>query len=203
MSVNLIKCGVGNIGSVKNALNQIGYEPNIVENPNQFNNYFKKIILPGVGSFDSFITSLRYSGLFNEIISLVNNGQFSILGICVGLQSLFKTSEEGTETGLSLIKGSVVKIKSDQDIKIPHMGWNDIIVDKENSLLTDIPKNKFYFAHSYCVKPSFEENISAHTIYDKKIPVVINYKNIYGVQFHPEKSFLQGQKILKNFIDLC
>jgi imidazoleglycerol phosphate synthase glutamine amidotransferase subunit HisH len=68
---------------------------------------------------------------------------------------------------------------------------------------TDIPKNKFYFAHSYCVKPLYEESILAHTIYDKKIPVVINYKNIYGVQFHPEKSFLQGQKILKNFIDLC
>jgi glutamine amidotransferase len=203
MSVNLIKCGVGNIGSVKNALNQIGYEPNIVENPNQFNHNFKKIILPGVGSFDSFIISLKHSGLFNEIISLVNSRQFSILGICVGLQSFFETSEEGSKIGLSLIKGSVVKIKSDQDIKIPHMGWNDIIVNKENSLLTDIPKNKFYFAHSYCVKPLYEENILAHTIYDKIIPVVINYKNIYGVQFHPEKSFLQGQKILKNFMDLC
>jgi glutamine amidotransferase len=203
MSVNLIKCGVGNIGSVKNALNQIGCAPNIVENPKQFNNNFKKIILPGVGSFDSFIIGLKHSGLFNEIISLVNKNHFSILGICVGLQSFFEKSEEGSETGLSLIKGNVVKIKSEQDIKIPHMGWNDIIVDKENNLLINIPKNKFYFAHSYCVKPLYEENILAHTIYDKKIPVVINYKNIYGVQFHPEKSFLQGQKILKNFIDLC
>jgi glutamine amidotransferase len=203
MSLNLIKCGVGNIGSVENALNQIGCKPNIVEFPNQFNNNFKKIILPGVGSFDSFVASLKQSGLFNEIISLVKIKQFSILGICVGLQSFFEKSEEGFESGLSLIKGEVVKIKSDKDIKIPHMGWNDIIFNKKNNLFSNIQKNKFYFAHSYYAKPLFEENIIAHVLYSKNIPVAVNYKNIYGVQFHPEKSFLQGQKILKNFIDLC
>jgi glutamine amidotransferase len=203
MSVNLIKCGVGNVGSVINALKQIGCTANIVEKPDQFNLNFKKIILPGVGSFDSFIISLKQSGLFDKIVALVNQEKFSILGICVGLQSFFEKSEEGLETGLNLLKGNVIKIKSSPRIKIPHMGWNDLIIKKNNNLIKDIPKNKFYFAHSYYVNCLFNDNILASVTYDEEIPVVINYKNIYGVQFHPEKSFLQGQKILKNFIDLC
>lgn len=203
MSVNLIKCGVGNVGSVINALKQIGCTANIVEKSHQFNLNFKKIILPGVGSFDSFIISLKQSGLFDKIVALVNQEKFSILGICVGLQSFFEKSEEGLETGLKLLKGNVIKIKSSPRIKIPHMGWNDLIIKKNNNLIKDIPKNKFYFAHSYYVNCLFNDNILASVTYDEEIPVVINYKNIYGVQFHPEKSFLQGQKILKNFIDLC
>jgi glutamine amidotransferase len=203
MSINLIKCGLGNVGSVKNALNKIGYHPNIVERPDQFNYNFKKIILPGVGSFDSFIASLKKSGLFDEIIYLVKRQQFSILGICVGLQSFFETSEEGAETGLSLIKGRVARINSIKQIKVPHMGWNDLIIKKNKKLLFDLPKKNFYFAHSYYAKCLFEEDILAYTIYDENIPAVINYNNVYGVQFHPEKSFLQGQKILKNFIELC
>jgi len=203
MSVNLIKCGVGNVGSVINALKQIGCTANIVEKSDQFNLNFKKIILPGVGSFDSFIISLKQSGLFDKIVALVNKEKFSILGICVGLQSFFEKSEEGLETGLNLLKGNVIKIKSSPAIKIPHMGWNDLIIKKNNNLIKDIPKNKFYFAHSYYVNCLFNDNILASVTYDEEIPVVINYKNIYGVQFHPEKSFLQGQKILKNFIDLC
>jgi glutamine amidotransferase len=203
MSVNLIKCGVGNVGSVINALKQIGCTANIVEKPDQFNLNFKKIILPGVGSFDSFIISLKQSGLFDKIVALVNQEKFSILGICVGLQSFFEKSEEGLETGLNLLKGNVIKIKSSPRIKIPHMGWNDLIIKKNNNLIKDIPKNKFYFAHSYYVNCLFNDNILASVTYDEEIPVVINYKNIYGVQFHPEKSFLQGQKIIKNFIDLC
>jgi len=203
MSVNLIKCGVGNVGSVINALKQIDCPANIVERSDQFNLNFKKIILPGVGSFDSFIFSLKQSGLFDKIVTLVNQEKFSILGICVGLQSFFEKSEEGLETGLNLLKGNVIKIKSSPGIKIPHMGWNDLIIKKSSNLIKDIPKNKFYFAHSYYVNCLFNDNILASVTYNEEIPVVINYKNIYGVQFHPEKSFLQGQKILKNFIDLC
>jgi glutamine amidotransferase len=202
--INLIKCGVGNIGSVKNALNQIGCNANIVERPDQFNLNLRKIILPGVGSFDSFIYSLKQSGLFNKIIELVEKHNFTIMGICVGLQSFFHNSEEGNETGMSLIKGNIFKIKSGTGIKIPHMGWNDLIIkNKNNNLLKDIPKNKFYFAHSFYAECSYKENILATVIHGQEICSIVNYRNIYGVQFHPEKSYLQGQKIFKNFIDLC
>lgn len=201
--LNLIKCGIGNIGSLKNALNCIGCNPNIVEYPSQINYDLKKIILPGVGSFDSFILSLKKNGLFNEIKKLVLENKYKILGICVGMQSFFNYSEEGDEKGLDIIKGNVVKINKKKNNKIPHMGWNDIEILNSDSLLNNLPKSKFYFAHSYIAKNIDNENILSTTNHSESFPSSIKYQNIYGVQFHPEKSFIQGQKILKNFIDLC
>jgi glutamine amidotransferase len=201
--LNLIKCGIGNIGSIRNALNSIGCSPNIVEHPSQINYDFKKIILPGVGSFDSFIIGLKKNGLFDEIKKLVLKNKYKILGICVGMQSFFTDSEEGIEKGLNIIEGNLVKLNNSNNYKVPHMGWNNIEILNSESLLNNLPESKFYFAHSYIVKNINNDKILSLTRHSEKFPSSIKYQNIYGVQFHPEKSFNQGQKILKNFIDLC
>ena len=201
--LNLIKCGIGNIGSIKNALNAIGVEPNIVESQSEINHNLKKIILPGVGSFDSFIKSLKQKGLFDEIRKLVLIKKYKILGICVGMQSFFEESEEGNEIGLKLIIGNLIKFKNNKNIKVPHMGWNNLDINDSRNLLTNLPKLKFYFAHSFHLTNINKENILGSTTHGITFPSCINYENIYGVQFHPEKSFLQGQQVLKNFIEKC
>ena len=201
--LNLIKCGTGNIGSIKNALNAIGVEPNIAESQSEINHNFKKIILPGVGSFDSFINSLKKKKLFDEIKKLVLSENYKILGICVGMQSFFKSSEEGTEEGLDILKGNLIKFDLKKEFKVPHMGWNNLKILNSKNLLSDLPKTKFYFAHSYHAVNVEKNNILSETEHGFSFPSCVNYKNIYGVQFHPEKSFFQGQKILKNFIELC
>ena len=201
--VNLVQSGIGNIGSIKNVLNNMGYETNIVFSSIQFNHNFKKIILPGVGSFDSFINSLKINGLFNEIKRLVLDEKFKILGICVGMQSLFEKSEEGVERGLDLIKGNLAKFKNSHNFKVPHMGWNEIEINKTNKLLDNLPKKRFYFAHSYYLENISEDIILSNTNHNLTFPSSINFKNIYGTQFHPEKSFAQGHQILKNFIEKC
>ena len=201
--LNLIRCGIGNIGSIKNALHAIGCVPNIVEQPSEINSKYKKIILPGVGSFDSFINSLKKKKLFDEIKKLVLLEDYKILGICVGMQSFFKSSEEGTEEGLDIIRGNLIKFNIKKEFKVPHMGWNNLKILNSENLLNDLPKTKFYFAHSYHATNVEKNNILSETDHGISFPACINYKNIYGVQFHPEKSFFQGQKILKNFIELC
>ncbi len=201
--LNLIKCGIGNIGSVKNALNAIGVEPTIIQKPSEINHKYKKIILPGVGSFDSFINSLRKAELYDQIKKLVLIDKYKILGICVGMQSFFKSSEEGIEEGLDIIKGNLIKFDVRKEFKVPHMGWNNLKILNSKSLLSNLPKTKFYFAHSYHAANVEKNVILSETEHGVSFPACINYKNIYGVQFHPEKSFFQGQKILKNFIDLC
>ena len=201
--LNLIKCGIGNIGSVKNALNAIGVEPNIIQQPSEINHDYKKIILPGVGSFDSFVHSLKKSKLYDEIKKLVLIEKYKILGICVGMQSFFNESEEGNEKGLSLLEGNLIKFKYKDEFKVPHMGWNNVDVIEEEGLLNDLPKTKFYFAHSYYLANTNKKYIIGKTNHNITFASSIKWDNIYGVQFHPEKSFLQGQKILKNFIDLC
>ena len=201
--LNLIKCGTGNIGSIKNALNAIGVEPNIVENQSEINHNFNKIILPGVGSFDSFINSLKKKRLFDEIKKLILLENYKILGICVGMQSFFRSSEEGTEEGLNIVKGDLIKFDIKKEFKVPHMGWNNLKILNSKNLLDNLPKTNFYFAHSYYATNVEENNILSVADHGITFPACINNKNIYGVQFHPEKSFFQGQKILKNFIDLC
>ena len=201
--LNLIKCGIGNIGSVKNALNAIGVIPTIVQQPSEINHDYKKIILPGVGSFDSFIDSLKETKLFDEIKKLVSIDKYKILGICVGMQSFFEKSDEGNQKGLGLIKGNLIKFDNKTGFKVPHMGWNNINIKNSNNLLNNLPKDRFYFAHSYYLENINDEFILCDTKHNITFPSSINYENIYGVQFHPEKSFLQGQKILRNFIDKC
>jgi len=190
--INLVKSGVGNIGSVVRVLNDLKYEYEIVNNPKQFSDT-KKIILPGVGSFDSFINSLKSKNLFEEIKKLVLKKKYSILGICVGMQSLFLGSEEGLAPGFGFFNHKCKKFKS-IDYKIPHIGWNKIDIRRKNYLFDNIENNFFYFAHSYAVLAPTEEFTISTTNYIENFSSVVWSDNIYGVQFHPEKSFDQESK---------
>ena len=199
--INIIKSGVGNIGSLIKVINDLEYSYKIISNPDDFTNT-KKIILPGVGSFDSFINSLRNQNLFEKITLLVREQKYSILGICVGMQSLFKKSEEGKSNGLNLIDGECVKFKL-KKLKVPHLGWNNVNFNQNNEIINNINKNNFYFAHSYHVTKVDVKYVIATTDHENSFPSIINVDNIYGVQFHPEKSYDQGKKLIKNFIEKC
>ena len=189
-----------NIHSVKKALNYINCNHIELNNPSDFND-IDAIILPGVGAFDAAMQVLKNSGMANSLIK-ANLNKTPIFGICLGMQLLFEKSEEGSEKGLGLIEGSVKKIIQIDDIKIPHMGWNETYYQNKSNIFTKI-KNKsfFYYVHSYECVPLNKDVITSYTNYGNKICSSIENENIIATQFHPEKSGSNGIKIYKNFID--
>ena len=200
--VNLIKTEVGNIGSVMRVINDLEYDVNLVSKKNEIDKNFK-IILPGVGNFDTFINSLKINNLYNEIKKYVLEDKIKLLGICVGMQSLFATSEEGEENGFGFINAECKKFVSNS-LKVPHIGWNEINEINNSVILDDVKKKLFYFAHSFHVDTQIEERyVLAKTRYSYDFPSIICKNNIYGVQFHPEKSSNQGHQIFKNFLEKC
>ena len=200
--VNLIQSSVGNVGSVIRVLNDLDYRINLVSNVNEIDKNYK-IILPGVGSFDSFMKSLKSKNLFLEIKKFVLDDKVKILGICVGMQSLLKSSEEGEEEGFGFIDCKCKKFVS-SEYKVPHIGWNSINENQFSKIFDGIEKKLFYFAHSFHVDNKIDEKIIlAKTNYCLEFPSAINKDNIFGVQFHPEKSFEQGKNVIKNFLEKC
>jgi len=189
-----------NIHSVKKALNYINCNHIELNNPSDFND-IDAIILPGVGAFDAAMQVLKNSGMANSLIK-ANLNKTPIFGICLGMQLLFEKSEEGSEKGLGLIEGSVKKIIQIDDIKIPHMGWNETYYQNKSNIFKKI-KNKsfFYYVHSYECVPLNKDIITSYTNYGNKICSSIENENIIATQFHPEKSGSNGIKIYKNFID--
>ncbi len=162
-----------------------------------------KIILPGVGAFDYAMELLNDSGMRQILDELVMDRHIPILGICVGMQILAKSSEEGTQRGLGWIKGEVRKFDPSSMIQkthLPHMGWNDVYPVGSNILFHNLEKDaRFYFLHSYYFHCHNHENIIAFCEYGIRFDCAVNHKNIYGVQFHPEKSHQCGTKLLINF----
>lgn len=199
--INIIKSGVGNIGSLLRILDDLGLSYCVVEKPEDFS-MTKKIILPGVGSFDSFVNELKSRNLFNEIKRKVLEKNYGLLGICVGMQSLFEGSEEGAQEGFKFIKGNINKFNPKNNEKVPHLGWNSIDIISEDLIFEGIENKLFYFAHSYFLPFHNPYSISTTLYIDKFCSVVKNDK-IYGVQFHPEKSYFQGSQLIKNFILKC
>ena len=189
-----------NIHSVKKALNYINCKHIELNKPTDFND-IDAIILPGVGAFDAAMQVLKNSGMANSLIK-ANLKKTPIFGICLGMQLLFEKSEEGSEKGLGLIEGSVKKIIQIDDIKIPHMGWNETYYQNKSNIFKKI-KNKsfFYYVHSYECVPLNKDVITSYTNYGNKICSSIENENIVATQFHPEKSGSNGIKIYKNFID--
>ncbi len=200
--IGIIDYNMGNLASVYNACHLLDAKASIVKDPNDLKN-FDRIILPGVGAFGDAMEHLNETGMKEAILEYSKSGK-PMMGICLGMQLLFESSQEfGHSSGLGLINGEVVKFdksKMHEDIKIPHMGWNTII-NKEHPLFEGLKNPYLYFVHSYHAITS-EENIIGKTIYGYEFASAVNKENIYGFQPHPEKSHDNGIQILKNFTKL-
>lgn len=200
MAIGIIDYGMGNLQSVKNALEFIGVEAFVASDIETLNKA-DKIILPGVGAFKDAIELIRDKGL-DVFLSQAKTEGKPVLGICLGMQLLFDSSTEfGVHKGLGLIPGQVVKFES-EDLKIPHMGWNSLGIKKEAPLFKDLPDEAYvYFVHSYYLRTK-EKYVSATTYYGHEVQVAAQDASIYGLQFHPEKSGDVGLQILRNFAAL-
>ena len=198
--ITIIDLGIGNLGSLKNMLEYLDISCEITKDLNYISNS-KKIILSGVGSFDSSMYNINSNKELKSILNeLVLTKKIPILGICMGMQIMLESSEEGNQEGLGWIQGKVKKFKNSTDLKIPHMGWNIANINKENALC-EIDQ-KYYFVHSYYTELKDMKNCMMTTNYGVKFCSGIFDNNIYGVQFHPEKSHKNGMLLLKNFSNL-
>lgn len=202
--ITIIDYGMGNLKSIKNMLKHLGVPSNISGNTDEILEA-QKIILPGVGAFDNAMSNINSMGLKEILDRKIIDEKIPVLGICLGMQLLTEKSEEGSIKGLGYIKGKTVKFSfpKKENLKIPHMGWNTITILKESLLTKDMyGENRFYFVHSYhvvCKDPS--DNL-CNTFYGYDFISAFSRGNIYGVQFHPEKSHKFGMQILKNFSEL-
>jgi len=193
-----------NIGSIFNMLKKIGANAVIASDISMIEKA-EKLILPGVGAFDNGMTNLREQGLIEILNKKVIKGKTLILGICLGMQLMTKSSEEGTSKGLGWFNASTIRFKFDEknNLKIPHMGWNTVQLNKESSLFKEMfDEPRFYFVHSYHVVCNDEQDILTRTYHGYEFVSAIQKDNIMGVQFHPEKSHKFGMKLLKNFMEL-
>jgi glutamine amidotransferase len=206
MYVAIIDYGSGNLRSVQKALQTLGFPAEITKDKVTIHNA-KGVILPGVGSFDAALNELRQYGLEGAIEEAIALSK-PFLGICLGLQHLFETSEEGKERGLSIFQGKVKKFNfagtpwSNQSV--PHMGWNRLLFKHKAPIFEGIEEGSMvYFAHSYHVVPKDDMIVATTTDYGIEFVSSIWKDNLFGIQFHPEKSGEVGLKILKNFGNLC
>jgi imidazole glycerol-phosphate synthase subunit HisH len=200
--IAIIDYGMGNIHSVQKALESVGAETLVTNDPQELEKC-DKVVLPGVGAFDDATQELEKRGL-SAAIRRSGAGKKIFLGICLGMQLLFEKSEEGSLPGLGILKGAVKKFPGGKRLKVPHMGWNDLnLRQKDCPLFKDLKDNSYvYFCHSYYPAPQDEKVIAATTSYGVEFAAIVRQANVYGVQFHPEKSQETGLKILKNFVQL-
>lgn len=200
--ITIIDYGVGNIFAFQNVYKRLNIQTKIAKKADDLINV-EKIILPGVGSFDYAMEQLNNSGMRENLDDLVLNKNIPVIGICVGMQIMAKRSEEGKLEGLNWIDSEILKFDKKlikHRTKLPHMGWNDVIPIKRNPLFKDLEDSSiYYFLHSYYFKCNDLENNLANSNYGISFSSAINKNNIYGIQFHPEKSHKNGEKILYNF----
>ena len=201
--IAIIDYDAGNLKSVEKAFLHIGEEAIITRNQDEILSA-DKVILPGVGAFGDAMHKLHSYHLVDTIKKVVDNGT-PLLGICLGLQLLFESSEESVEVkGLSILEGEIVKIPENNELKIPHIGWNSLEVREGAKLFQGLPQNPYvYFVHSYYLKAKNENEVAATTDYSTVIHASVEKDNIYGCQFHPEKSGDVGLQILRNFAKLA
>ena len=200
--ITIIDYNTCNVGSINNMLRKLGYD-SIISNNREEIKKAEKLILPGVGSFDKGINNLKDLGLIPIIRDKVNSGT-PILGICLGYQLLSRRSEEGKEAGLGLIEADTLKFSFNNPLlRIPHMGWNTLKNYNDSKLFKGLETEaRFYFVHSYYVSCDNPKLIAAYTDYGDSFASAIEKDNIFGVQFHPEKSHKYGMRVLTNFINV-
>jgi imidazole glycerol-phosphate synthase subunit HisH len=199
--IAIINYGLGNVKAFATVYKNLNIPAKIVSHADDLGG-IDKVILPGVGAFDFAMERLEKSGMRNSLDDIVLNKKIPVLGICVGMQMMGISSEEGSLPGLGWING-VVKRFRNESMFIPHMGWNNVIPKRENALFSGLDEDShFYFLHSYYFKCHVEENVIAVTDYFGEFDSAVKAENVYGVQFHPEKSHEWGIKLLENFARL-
>jgi len=201
MSIGLVDYGLGNLGSVTNMLKRVGADSHRVSEPEQVL-ASDKVLLPGIGAFDTGMTRLRDQGLFEPLREFAASGR-PLLGICLGMQLLLDGSEEGVEPGLGLIPGTSVRFAEEPELRVPHMGWNVVTPTHDDPLVAGLePDSRFYFVHSYKVVPTSDSDVLALTAYGAPFASMIRSGNVMGAQYHPEKSHAFGTRVLSNFASL-
>ncbi|KAF1082717.1 MAG: Imidazole glycerol phosphate synthase amidotransferase subunit HisH [Candidatus Rifleibacterium amylolyticum] len=205
MDIAIIDYGLGNIKSIQNMMALLGTKCFATKNPAEIRNA-RKLILPGVGAFDEGVANLRQNGLIEVLSHEVLVEKKNILGICLGMQLMTEKSEEGSESGLGWFKARTKRFGCSigEKMKVPHMGWNEVCPVSYRTLFKNFEdsESRFYFVHSYYVECDDRRDVLASCVYGEEFACAIAKENIYGVQFHPEKSHKFGMKLLKNFAEL-
>lgn len=203
--IKIVDYGMGNTGSLSNMIRKTGSYSEVCSKPAQLSDA-TAIILPGVGSFDNGMEKLRNTGFLEEIKYLVLSKRVPLLGVCLGMHLLFENSEEGELAGLSLLNGNVIRFnfkgqENFENLKVPHMGWNLLHPKAKSDIFSGLDEEaRFYFVHSYHVNCDDLSDVAATANYGYEFVCSVRRKNIFGVQFHPEKSHRFGVQFFKNFI---
>lgn len=205
--IGIINYGLGNVGSIHNMLRRLGIPSKVLTSPKECEDVHK-LILPGVGAFDYGMQLLTEKNWIDVLNEKVIEDKYPILGICLGMQLMTKSSEEGSAKGLGWINAVTKRFNfegvNNNELKIPHMGWNIIKPRRVDSLFRDLSERaRFYFVHSYYVECENEKDVLATCTYGIEFTCAVQHENIYGVQFHPEKSHKFGMQVLKNFAEFC
>jgi glutamine amidotransferase len=193
---------MGNLGSVANMFRRIGVQTAVTSDPKQISRA-DKLLLPGVGAFDAAMARIRDLGLAELLDRKVSVEQVPVLGICLGMQLLTRGSEEGKLPGFGWIEGATHRFPVNQGVKVPHMGWNVVTPKRESALTKNLPDDsRFYFVHSYYVTADRSEDSILQATHGTTFDAAIHHDNVYGAQFHPEKSHKFGMQVFRNFADL-
>jgi imidazole glycerol-phosphate synthase subunit HisH len=200
----IVDCGTGNLNSVKRALDRMRVS-SVISSSSDDLQRADKIILPGIGHFGRAISNLADLGLLDALNEAVLAKRTPVLGICLGMELMAKSSEEGNVPGLGWLNAETIRFDPPEGarFKVPHMGWNRINIKKPSLLMSGIdPSAEFYFAHSYHLKVNDDSDLLSETDYGISFPSAIEKDNIFGVQYHPEKSHDAGARLIRNFVDM-
>jgi imidazole glycerol-phosphate synthase subunit HisH len=204
MKIGILSYGVGNLGSIKRMLEKAGGKVAFITEPCEMTGV-EKLLLPGVGHFAEGVRALKNSGLWGPLVTRAQDSSTPIMGICLGMQLLCQHSEEGDILGLGIVDANVRKFSfsNDSELKVPHMGWNTLRTVRSNPIVPmDEKEQRFYFVHSYKVVPNNSEIAIANCDYGGEFCAAFQHGDVYGVQFHPEKSHRFGMELMKRFVEL-
>lgn len=201
--IGIVDYGMGNLGSVSNMLRKIGVDSKLINRADEIER-FNKLILPGVGSFDKAMQRINSSGIRDSLEYAVQIQKKPILGICLGMQLLTKGSEEGSEAGLGWVDAHTFKFPAHLDVRIPHMGWNQVFASQNLGIMNrNVPDDcRYYFVHSYYVRTERPEIVSLTCNYGIAFTAALESGHIFGAQFHPEKSHRFGMDFFRTFAQL-